>query len=231
VKTVTQPYASFGGRPEESDDALNTRASERLRHRNRCITAWDYERALLEAFPGVHKVKCIPHAKDGSWLAPGHILLAVVPDLRNKNARDRLRPRVDSETLSRITEHVQTRVGMQVIVKVKNPVYQKIRLDFKVRFHAGYEPNYHRNLLNEELIRFLSPWAYDAGREIAFGGRIYKSVLLDFVDELGYVDYVTDFKMYSFVEGAENTLDLNEVRAQRPDAILVSHPGHSIEVI
>lgn len=231
VKKVGQPYASFGGRPEESEDALNTRASERLRHRNRCITPWDYERVVLEAFPGVHKVKCIPHAKSGSWLAPGHVLLVVVPDLRNENARDRLRPRVDSETLSRITEHVQARAGMQVIVKVKNPDYQRIRLDFKVRFHAGYEPNYHRNLLNEELIRFLSPWAYDAGREIAFGGRVYKSVLLDLVDELGYVDYVTDFKMYSFVEGAENTLDLNEVRAQRPDAILVSHPGHSIEVI
>lgn len=231
VKKVSQLYASFGGRPEESEDALNTRASERLRHRDRCVTPWDYERVVLEAFPGVHKVKCIPHAKDGSWLAPGHVLLVVVPDLRNENARDRLRPRADSGTLARIAEHVQARTGMQVTVKVKNPDYQRIRLDFKVRFLAGYDPNYSKNLLNEELVRFLSPWAYDAGREIAFGGRVYKSVLLDFVDELGYVDYVTDFKMYSFVEGADNTVDLNEVRASRPDAILVAHPGHSIEVI
>ncbi|HWM89806.1 MAG TPA: baseplate J/gp47 family protein [Thermoanaerobaculia bacterium] len=225
VKKATQPYASFGGRPEESDGALNTRASERLRHKNRCITAWDYERVVLEAFPGVHKVKCIPHAKDGSWLAPGNVLVVVVPDLRNKNARDRLRPRVDSDTIARITEHLQSHAGMQVAVRVKNPDYQRIRLDFKVRFHTGYEPNYHKNLLNEELVRFLSPWAYDAGREIAFGGRIYKSVLLDFVDELGYVDYLTDFKMHSLAE------DLNEVRAERPDAILVSEPEHSIEVL
>jgi hypothetical protein len=68
VKKIQQPYASFGGRQQESSDTLTQRAAERLRHRNRCITPWDYERMLLEAFPEVHKVKCIPHA-DGtsSW--------------------------------------------------------------------------------------------------------------------------------------------------------------------
>ena len=66
VKSVKQPYASFGGSREETDDDFYRRVSERLRHKNRCITSWDYERVILEAFPKVHKVKCIPHAKEGS---------------------------------------------------------------------------------------------------------------------------------------------------------------------
>jgi hypothetical protein len=227
VKAVRQPYASFGGAPAESDEALRTRAAERLRHRDRGITPWDYERLVLAAFPAVHKVKCIPHAKDGAWLAPGHALLVVVPDLRNQNAVDPLQPRVDADTLSRIAGHIQRRAGMQVRIQVTNPRYQAIRLDFKVRFLHGYEFNFYRRQVEQELIRFLSPWAFDATRPIAFGGKVYKSVLLDFVEELAPVDFVTDFRMYADTD-ARLPRDVEEVQAETPDAILVSAPAHTI---
>jgi len=55
IKSVQQPYASFGGSTVETDNAFYTRVAERLRHKNRCIAAWDYERLILEAFPTVHK--------------------------------------------------------------------------------------------------------------------------------------------------------------------------------
>jgi hypothetical protein len=227
VKTVTQPYASFGGRPVETDDAFSTRVAERLRHKNRCITPWDYERIILEAFPNVHRVKCIPHAKDGSWLAPGHVLIVVIPDLKNKNARDPLQPKVNADTLEHITTYVQERTGMQVKVTVKNPIYQKILLDFKVKFYSGREFNYYSEMLKQELIRFLSPWAYAGDRDISFGGKVYKSVLLDFVEDLDYVDYITDFRMYSYTM-ENNRYDINEAQPETPDAILVSDTTHII---
>ena len=226
VKAVKQPYASFGGAPAESDEALRTRAAERLRHRDRAIAPWDYERLVLAAFPAVHKVKCIPHAKDGAWLAPGNVLVVVVPDLRNQNAVDPLQPRVDADTLSRIADHLRRRAGMRVGIQVKNPLYQQIRLDFKVRFLPGYEFNFYRRQVEQELIRFLSPWAFDAARPIAFGGKVYKSVLLDFVEELAAVDFVTDFRMYA--DAAGQPRDVEELQAGTPDAILVSAPAHTI---
>ncbi len=221
----------------ESEDAFSTRVSERLRHKNRCITAWDYERIILEAFPGVHKVKCIPHAntvtvtRENCWLAPGNVLIVVIPDLKNKNARDPFQPKVDADLISRITAYVQERAGMQVRVHVKNPSYQKIQLDFKVEFHTGYEFNYYSQALNQALIRFLSPWAYEADREISFGGKVYRSVLLDFVEELDYVDYVTDFRMYSCTGTTSIFQDLREVQPEAPDAILVSAAAHIINKI
>lgn len=228
VKGIKQPYASFGGSPVETSQAYHMRVSERLRHKNRCITIWDYERVVLETFPRIHRVKCIPHAAEGSWKAPGNVMLVVIPDLRNMNALDPLQPRADSDTISRITRHVTAHAGMGVRVKVKNPRYQKIRLDFKVRFHEGYEFNYYRNLLEQELIRTLSPWAFDASREISFGGVIYKSVMLDVVEDLEYVDYVTDFRMYSHSGGSNNMTDRNEARAETPDMVLVSDASHTI---
>lgn len=227
VKTVKQPYASFDGSQEETGDNFHRRVSERLRHKDRCITPWDYERIILEAFPKVHKVKCIPHAREGSWLAPGHVMVIVVPDLRNQNAMDPLKPKVDADTMDRITEFARARAGMGVKLKVKNPTYQKIQVDFKVRFHDGFEFNFHSGQLKQRLIEFLSPWAFDSARDISFGGTIYKSVLLDFVEENESVDYVTDFRMYSFLEGGAK-VDVNDARPATPDTILVSEDTHIV---
>ncbi|MEW6428992.1 MAG: baseplate J/gp47 family protein [Thermodesulfobacteriota bacterium] len=228
LRKISQPYASFGGSGPESDDHFHRRVAERLRHKNRCISSWDYERIVLEAFPKIHKVKCIPHASADSWLAPGHVMLVVVPDLRNHNAVDPLQPRVDADTITRITELVRDRCGTGVRLLVRNPSYQKVRLDFKVIFRKGYEFNYHKATLAGEIKRYLSPWAYDGGRDIAFGGGICKSVLLDFVEHRDYVDFVTDFRMYSYGGDTCTFADSNEARAERPDAILVSAETHDI---
>jgi hypothetical protein len=228
VKAVHQPFASFGGSPEETEAAFYVRQSERLRHKNRCLSAWDYERLILEAFPNVHRVKCIPHAREGCWLAPGHVLLVVIPDLRNQNAPDPLQPKVDANTMSRITDYVRQHCGLQVQLKVKNPLYQQIKLDFRVKFQPGKEFNYYSRTLEQALIQFLSPWAFTPERDIYFGGKVFKSVLLDFVEDLEYVDYVTDFKMFSFTGTDRNRLDLNAVQANTPDTILVSSQTHTV---
>lgn len=228
LKQVAQPYASFGGRSGESAAMLNRRAAERLRHRQRCITPWDYERLLLENFPGVHRVKCIPHASETSWMAPGHLLIVAIPDLRNRNLPDLLQPRVDLDTLTQMTELAQAHASPQVMVRVRNPAYQAIRLDFKVRFRAGHPFEYTRRQLHEAIVQALSPWAFAAGRQLDFGGRIYRSVLLDFIEELPYVDYVTDFRCG--LAGAGDLLlnDVAEIVAERPDTILVSAARHLI---
>jgi len=230
VKTVTQPYASFGGAPAESADALTQRAAERLRHRGRAITAWDYERLVLDAFPAVHRAKCLSHAKDGAWLAPGNVLLVVVPDLRNLHARDPLRPKVDADTIQRIKRYLEERTGEQVNVRVKSPTYQSIALDFAVRFRRGFEFTYSRQQLERQLIQFLSPWAFASDRTLSFGGRVYRSVLLDFVETQDSVDYVADFKMYSYTATPPGP-DVSQALPQAPDVILVSAPAHTIREI
>lgn len=230
VKSIKQPYASFGGGAVETDSWFYTRVSERLRHKNRCITGWDYERIVLEAFPKVHRVKCISHAKEDSWLSPGYVLLVVIPDLKNQYAVDRLRPKVGANTIKYIKTYVKKRIGMQVQVEVKNPRYQEIQLDFKVKFQPD-DFNYYVTRLQKDVTQFLSPWAYSAEREPTFGGKVYKSLLLDFVEDLDYVDYVTDFKMYSYSGSTQSTLDLNEVQPETPDTILVSTPTHRISPV
>ncbi|MDP3221890.1 MAG: hypothetical protein Q8M96_02020, partial [Rubrivivax sp.] len=78
--------------------------------------------------------------------------------------------------------------------------------------------------LNDALLRHLSPWAFDSATEPGFNGRIVRSALLDFVEAQPFVDFVTDFSL--FRQGG--SVDLNEVFADTPDAILVSAAQHLI---
>jgi hypothetical protein len=161
------------------------------------------------------------------WFSPGYVLLIVIPDLKNKNTADPLEPKVDANTISRIKTAVEKRTGSQVQVSVKNPVFQKVQVDFKVRFKAGYEFNAYSKETNQALVQFLSPWASDSTRELSFGGKIYRSVLLDFVEDLYYVDFVTEFKMFSYI-GTNSFEDIGEAQPSTPDAILVSERAHLI---
>ena len=228
LKKVTQPYATFGGRAGESQAMLRRRAAERLRHRQRCITPWDYERLLLEEFPGVYRVKCIPHASDTSWTAPGHVLIVAVPDLSNHNRPDPLQPRVDLDTLTRMRDLAQAHAADGVSVHVRNPEYLAVRLDFKVRFRPGLPFDHSRQQLHGALVEALSPWAFASDRQLVFGGRLYRSVLLDFVKELAYVDDVTDFRFGPAGTGELLLADVAEIAADRPDVILVSADRHLI---
>ena len=259
IKSITQPYASFGGALVESDAALARRAAERLRHRNRAITAWDIERLVLQAFPAVYRVKCIAHAKPragaSAWLAAGHVMVVVVPDLRNMNAVDALQPRVDLDTLSRIREHLLARIGPQTQVHVCNPGYRAVQVDCKLRLRTGNGLgfNFLQPQIDLALRQALSPWASVPALDMSlalntpsgaqtsaqtstqsktampptlgFGGRVLRSALLDFVEDLPYVDFVTDFRLG--LEGSPE--DLAEIVPDAPDVILVSAARHRIE--
>jgi hypothetical protein len=60
---------------------------------------------------------------------------------------------------------------------------------------------------------------------------VYKSQLIDFVEDTDYVDYVTDFRMYDLRGGAGDFDDVSEALAATPDAILVSDATHDIAAV
>ncbi|MDY0037631.1 MAG: baseplate J/gp47 family protein [Zoogloea oleivorans] len=228
VKAISQPYASFGGALQEDASALARRAAERLRHRGRAITRRDFEHLVLQAFPAVDRVKCIPHASATSWLAPGHTMLVVVPDLRQRNAVDPLQPRVDLDTLEQIKAFILARTPMGLdasTLNVRNPAYRAVQVDFKVVMRQGFAFSYYRQNINQALLQALSPWAFDATRPLDFGGRVLRSALVDFVESLPWVDYVTDFRLSLAATPAD---DRPELAPDAPDAILVSAPQHLI---
>lgn len=205
IKKFDQPFASFGGKVRELSAAFYTRVSERLRHKNRAITIWDYERLVLEKFAAAYKVKCLSHTRytgslsDYSELAPGHVSVIVISNVRNKNAVDPLRPKTSLITLVQIREYISKLNSSGVELHVKNPIFEEIQVKTNVRFYPGYDSGFYGKKLEDDIKAFLSPWAFDT-TDLVFGGRMHKSVILNFIEELPYVDFVTCFEMYHIVK-------------------------------
>ncbi len=234
IKKVHQPYATFGGTLSETSSSFYTRISEHLRHKNRAITMWDYERMVLENFPVAHKVKCLNHLHFqpvGNQfiyreLAPGHVTVIVIPNIQNQANINPLRPYTSLGDLKRIEFFLKKQVSCFVKLHVRNPLFEAIQAKFKVSLHQGFDQNFYLQLLNQEIIQFLSPWAFDSDVEIGFGGKVYKSEIVNFIEERPYVDYLLDFELKHLTNPPKP--DQEVVQASKLVSILVSAAEHDI---
>nr|WP_321357104.1 hypothetical protein [uncultured Draconibacterium sp.] len=236
IKSLSQPYSSFGGQPTESDSAFYRRVSERLRHKNRAITLWDYEHLVLQKFPEIHKVKCLNHTstkvekekRKTSYLAPGNVVLVVIPDIVNRNVFDIYQPRVSKAMLNRIENFIRKLNSPLISTKVINPEYEEVRVDLKVQFHEGYDEVYYKSVLKEDLTHLLSPWAFDSKALLQFGLSLHKSIVLDYVERLKYVDFVSDLKLFQTNAATGKELEVKIASPNSPEAILVSSKIHGV---
>jgi hypothetical protein len=235
VKKINQPYSSFGGRPKESENHFYTRVSERLRHKERAITVWDYEHLVLEAFPEIYKVKCLNHTQieDGIYneVKPGHVSIITIPLLQNRNETDPLKPYTQQSTLTNIENFLSKLTSCFVTLHVRQPQFEEVRLEFSLKLLNQYKDfTFYSNQLKKEITQFLSPWAFGGSSTIDFGGKVYKSVLINFIEERYYVDSITKVKIFVTVDGIESA-DMDEIAGSTARSILVSVPEskHSIE--
>lgn len=236
IKSLSQPYSSFGGKPTESDSAFYQRVSERLRHKNRAVTLWDYEHLVLQNFPEIYKVKCLNHSstkikdkrRKTTYLAPGNVVLVVIPDILNRNVFDIYKPRLSKATLNRIENYLQRLNSPLVQIVVINPEYEEVRVDLKVQFNSGFDEVYYKTVLKEDLTRLLSPWAFDNKSAIRFGQSLHKSIIIDYVEKLNYVDFVSDVKLFQKNEATGIEKEVRVAVPNSPEAILVSSKSHAV---
>lgn len=236
IKTISQPFDSFGGRTKESDTHFYVRVSERLRHKQRAITVWDYEHIILEQFPQISKVRCINDA--GFYKGPsntdvfcenypGHVTIITIPDFRNRSGIDSLKPYTPIGVLNKIYDYLKTITSPFVKLHVKNPQFEEVQLEFDVSFYPQLDEGFYRQLLATEIEKFLTPWAYGGG-EISFGSKVIKSVLLNFIEERPYVDFVINFQMHHIIRrnGATHLEEKRNVEEAVPStarSLLVSY--------
>lgn len=239
IAAVEQPFTSFDGRPPERPEHFYTRVSERLRHKQRALTPWDYERLVLGRFRQIYKVKCLPAGatdRPATDLGPGGVDVVVIPDIRDRLPSDVFAPRAQADLLADIQAHLVACAPAAARIRVRNARYVPIIVYLAVRFRPGQDERYAANQLNEDLKRFLSPWAYDDGAELTFGGRIYANSIIDFVDGRDYVDYVADLLLARSADGetfrhVKPVGDDYHVAADEPDQVLVTARSHVITAI
>jgi len=159
---------------------------------------------------------------------PGHVTVIPIPVQKNKTNINPLRPYTPIGLLQNINDYLVTIISPFVKLHVKNPAFEEIQLDFKVQFYDNLDESFYLQLLNDEIERFLCPWAYDTKAEISFAGKIRKSAILNFVEERPYVDYVTCFKMHQVIRRTgsvhtEEKRDIEVAEGTTSRSLLVSY--------
>lgn len=231
VKKVSQPYDAYGGQVPEEQGQFYTRVSELLRHKDRAIQKWDYERLVLEAFPQLHCVKCINHTygldanlytRDFT-IAPGYVLLGVIPDINKLQSGGAVEPRVPVSLLEQISDFLKKRTSPFVRLKVMNPRYEKVNICMKVKFYLGKDENYYKEKLQQELREFIAPWITGNQENLRFAQCLNRSDFIRFLETRDYVDYITDLKMtHEEDTGGIPTNELQEVCPKTPRSILIA---------
>jgi hypothetical protein len=155
---------------------------------------------------------------------PGYVSIITIPLQQNRNDADPLKPYTQQSTLTKIENYLRKRASCFVNLRACQPQFEEVRIEFSLKLYDAYKDfTFYANLLKEEITQFLSPWASGDNSTIDFGGKVYKSVLINFIEERYYVDFITDVFMYVKVDDVSNeSTDMDEITASAARSILVS---------
>ncbi|MFT5997990.1 MAG: hypothetical protein ACI81P_000435 [Neolewinella sp.] len=235
VKKTTQPYPTFNGTAPEERDTYFTRLSERLRHKDRGLMEWDVEHLVLQAFPEVERVVCLNHLEYAPGELPGqhvyHELRAghftVIPLGRTNG--ETLRPYVSLSTREAIGDALRARISCHATLHVRNPQVEEVRVVAKVRFREAYDSAWALGQIQEDLIGFLSPWQQLGLGSLDFRAGVQKSSVVNFLEELTYVDVIKDLVLLHLADPTQNNGEL--LRPTKLVSVLASAPSHNFSLL
>jgi len=251
IKAILQPFATSGGRAAENRDEFYVRVSERLRHKDRAIQTFDYERLVLDAFPEVGQVKCIGHNNSRYFTAvpavpPGMLFIVAAPRLEDSAGPE---PRLPQSTLTKIekflrgptdTEVKEKAAGMRHCsafvedIHVINPVYETLKIFTRVAFNTEGDSAYYFDDLNAAINEYLHPWRKGLGKPLYIGsGQVQGYELAKFIQQKSYIKELESLFMlhtYQTESGYVSrwrSID-QRVWASAPWAVLAPAANHGI---
>lgn len=239
IRTVLQPLPSFGGLSFENDKVFQARISERLKHRKRAVTTWDYERLVLDQYPQIEKAVCLPNMTSSSLNAPGHVLLVVSPFASSVlNSRE---PKASSELLYEIKSYVQDHSSPFTRIEVRNPSYERIRIICSVKFPGSQNQGYYIQKLNEDINDYLTGNIGSMTIGHQMDKIIYCSDVITYLRTLPYIEYITRFSIvqaarditgnYVLLDTADESGDKAGLRATKPWSLLVPADQHQFTIL
>lgn len=239
IKGVTQPYVSFGGKVAEQTSDFHLRVSEQLKHKNRAITLYDYERIVLENFPEIYRVRCINVKNRYSELAPGSVTIVLIPAISSGTRVENAFVLKTGITLRNdIKSFLEKLMNPFTALSVINPSYETVQAEFKVKFLPGFDAVFYTDKLNQEIKNFISPWATGNIESLRFGGKVIGSEVINFIEERNYVDYVEDFSLRQALFNESGTqppiwlkTGLSSAVAETSISVLVTANKHLIQII
>ncbi|CAH9054007.1 hypothetical protein PSECIP111951_00939 [Pseudoalteromonas holothuriae] len=213
VDTIMQPFASFGAKVAETTDQFDRRISERLHHRQRLISGWDYEHFVLQAFSQLHSVRPVVNSSGLS--------LVVVPLNHDVSV---LQPKVPRYLKRQIREQVNALSVPNLTVEIDDPNYVEVQLELIVKIDPLYDIQSTVIELNDMVVDALTPWnKLDKPLE----RTIYLAPIAQVLETHPAVDMI---QVIRATKKGQTAKQYSVISADNPHDILVPARNHKISL-
>lgn len=230
IKKVLQPAASYGGKKPTDPELFYTEVSERLRHKDRALTIWDYERLVLQRFPTIIAVKC---TNLDQFFEPqaGKITLIVLSHQWKHDAHHYC----STSELDSIHRFIKGKANSFIKIKVQNPAVEWLLVSCFVTFYKNDQGGYYINDLNTEISDYLCPLSHsDATTIEGIGATVVPRMLRNHIENLSYIQSVKTLEIEHIVQKGLDNFSVNtyqgnqEINTTTPWAILAPKSKHKI---
>ncbi|MBS9438183.1 hypothetical protein EAE91_13765 [Photorhabdus noenieputensis] len=195
ISSITQPWASWNGRPQESEQAFLKRIPVRLSHRNRVLSWGNMVTLLKDHFISLFDVRYHSGSKLTTIPAPEKQQLIVIPDNRYKDNDDALRPTLNPARLKEMVEWLSQLSSPWATIEINNPTYVDVKVDYQVTFISGVNSDYGCYQLQQQLSRIYMPWAENPAIGVTTGNCIDYYQLLATIEQSPLVERVTNLSI------------------------------------
>ncbi|WP_179079072.1 baseplate J/gp47 family protein [Shewanella sp. UCD-KL12] len=227
---VSQVTVSFDGKKQESEGEFKQRVSERLRHKGRAVSSWDYEHLILEAFPEIDRVKCISNCIFNKQnKQPGHLLIIVRPKVNQCQHQLCDDFNISRNLLNKVQQFIALRAPQFIKIDVRGPVYESVQVRCAVKFLPGLHAGLMISKLNQDICDFLCPWS-DKAINTGFGWLLKTKDIDSYIRQLNYIKFVTDVSALHIIKQTQQALPAFQLAdSVAADGIKQSSPVNQIE--
>jgi predicted phage baseplate assembly protein len=188
VAGATNPAPASGGAATESDESVRRRGPQRLRHRDRAVSATDFEWLAREASPEVARARCLSITGPDGHAQRGWVTVVVVPF--SLDARPALTP----ELRRLVREHLSQRAPAALArrVRIIGPQYASIGVQAEIAPLQPGEAAAVEASVRDALNQFLHPLTGGPdGQGWNFGQTVYLSQIARVIEGAEGVDYAS----------------------------------------
>lgn len=194
VKKIYQPFGSAGGHKRENKEEFRKRVSQRIKTKDRAITAGDFEQLSFQVSPKLHYSRCV---KSDSLKSNINV---VVVDSVGEGCLDSFTPSlVSSQRLDEIREYLVSRSSPFNRISVFNMRHQPVKISAKILFVNDAGTLEQCNSISNRIKEFMSPWCSTYKNTMPISEGLNRTDLLNLIIEQPDV-----------LEVAELTIELSE---------------------
>lgn len=231
LKSVVQPKRSFGGVKRETERQFYHRIGNRLRHKDRAVTSWDFEQLVLDRFSDVQLVKCTNLDKNFKPQADKVKVIVVHKDWSVDNFH-----LFSRDVLFEIRDYIKSRSNAFVDLEVINPTFEFLLVNVALQMNEDARGGHYITEVNHEINKFLSPFNQVSGGFGGIGGKVVPVILTSQLEKMSFVKSSGYLSIEHIRQKGSNRYSMgiykgnDTIKSTSPWSILVPMIEHNISV-